>query len=467
MKVTGQVQEHFLNNEKDAVESCMTISGVGFSGRAQTNGILFVKLKDWDLRKRPELRAKAVAERATKAFAPLRNALVFAFPPPAVIELGQATGFDFQLLDRGGLGHKKLMEARNELLGMTSKDTRLAKVRPNGLEDVPEYRVDVDWEKAGALGVPIASIHNTISQAFGSAYVNDFIQAGRVKRVFLQADAPFRMLPKDIEKLHVRNAAGKMVPFSSFASGHWTSGPSRLERFNGFPSLNIWGEPAPGGSSGQAMRAMEEIVPKLVQGTGFEWTGVSYQQRTTSSQAPLLYAFSAIVIFLFLAALYESWSIPISIMLVLPLGIFGAAMATWSRGLYNDVYFQIGFLTTLGLTTKNAILIVQFAKEWTARGAGLIEATVEAARLRLRPIVMTSLAFFFGVLPLAVATGAGGGAMKAIGTSVAGGMLTATLIAIFYIPLFFVIVSRMFGGKQPAERRPSAGPDSTVLPGGK
>ncbi len=443
-KVTNRVQEYFLTEEKDAVDSCMTISGVGFSGRAQTNGMVFVRLKDWDVRNRSNLRAKAVAERATKKFASLRNAMVFAFPPPAVTELGQATGFDFQLLDRGGLGHKKLMEARNELLGLASQDKRLTKVRPNGLEDVPEYRLDVDWEKAGALGVPINSIHSMISQAFGSAYVNDFIQAGRVKRVFVQADAPYRMLPNDIEKLYVRNNAGKMVPFSSFASGYWTSGPSRLERFNGFPSLNIWGEPAPGGSSGQAMLAMEELVPKLVQGTGFEWTGLSYQQRTTSSQAPLLYAFSAIVIFLFLAALYESWSIPISIMLVLPLGIFGAALATWLRGLHNDVYFQIGFLTTLGLTTKNAILIVQFAKEWTARGFGLVEATVEAARLRLRPIVMTSLAFFFGVLPLAVATGAGAGAMKAIGTSVAGGMLTATVIAIFYIPLFFVIVSRIF-----------------------
>ena len=311
-KVVDKVQRHFQENEKEAVESCMTISGVGFSGRAQTNGMVFVKLKDWKLRNRSDLRVKAIAERAMKAFSQIRNAMVFAFPPPSVIELGNATGFDFQLLDRGGLGHEKLMEARNQLLGMASKDTRLTKVRPNGMEDVPEYRVDVDWEKAGALGVPITSIHNTISAAFGSAYVNDFIQGGRVKRVFLQADAPYRMLPKDIEKLYVRNTAGKMVPFSSFASGHWTSGSPRLERFNGFPSMNIWGEPAPGRSSGEAMQAMEEIVAKLPQGIGFEWTGLSYQERMSSSQAPLLYAFSIIVIFLCVAALYESWPIPIA-----------------------------------------------------------------------------------------------------------------------------------------------------------
>ena len=303
----------------------------------------------------------------------------------------------------------------------------------------------------GALGIPIVSIHDTISEAFGSAYVNNFVQAGRVKRVFMQADAPYRMLPKDIDKLYVRNNTGKMVPFSAFTASRWTSGSPRLERFNGFPSMNIWGEPPPGRSSGEAMQAMEEMTARLPQGIGYEWNGLSYQERAASSQTFLLYAFSVIVIFLFLAALYESWSIPISILLVLPLGIFGAALATWSRGLHNDVYFQIGFLTTLGLTTKNAILIVQFARERMAHGEGLIEATLGAARVRLRPVVMTSLAFFFGTLPLAVATGAGAGAMKAIGTAVTGGMLTATLIAILYIPLFFVLVSRIFKGKQPGQ----------------
>jgi HAE1 family hydrophobic/amphiphilic exporter-1 len=462
-KAVDKVQRHFLENEKEAVESCMTISGMGFSGRAQTNGMVFVKFKDWKLRNRSDLKVKAIAGRAMKAFSQIRDAMVFAFPPPSVIELGNATGFDFQLLDRGGLGHEKLMAARNQLLGMASKDARLAKVRPNGMEDVPEYRVDVDWEKAGALGVPITSIHNTISGAFGSAYVNNFVQGGRVKRVFLQADAPYRMLPKDIEKLYVRNTTGKMVPFSSFASAHWTSGSPRLERFNGFPSMNIWGEPAPGKSSGDAMQAMEEIVAKLPQGIGFEWAGLSYQERMSSSQALLLYAFSIIVIFLCVAALYESWPIPIANMLMLPLGVFGATLATWSRGLHNDVYFQIGFLTTLGLTTKNAILIIQFTKERIARGEGLMEATLGAVRVRFRPVIMTSLAFFFGVLPLAIASSAGAGAMKAIGTAVTGGMLSATLIDLFYIPLLFVLVSRMFKGKQPGHTLDS-GPDSAISP---
>src|SRR5512137_1189817 len=330
--VVSDVRRHFQENEPEAVESCMMISGIGFAGRAQTNGLVFIKLKDWHLRNRPNLRAKAIAERATRAFSKIRNALVFAFPPPSVIELGTATGFDFQLLDRGGLGHQKLMEARNELLGMAARDARLTKVRPNGMEDVPEYRVDVDWERAGALGVPITSIHNTISAAFGSAYVNNFIQGGRVKRVFLQADAPYRMLPKDIEKLYVRNTAGKMVPFSSFASSHWTSGSPRLERFNGFPSMNIWGEPAPGRSSGEAMQAMEENVSKLPPGFGFDWSGLSYQERQAASQTGLLYAFSVLVIFLCLAALYESWPIPISILLALPLGIIGGVLASTWRG---------------------------------------------------------------------------------------------------------------------------------------
>lgn len=459
-EVVGEVQRHFQANEPEAVESTMTISGIGFSGRAQTNGLVFIKLKDWHLRNRSDLRVKAIAERATKAFSKLRSALVFAFPPPSVIELGTATGFDFQLLDRGGVGHQKLMEARNQLLGMAAKDARLTKVRPNGMEDVPEYRLDVDWERAGALGVPITSIHNTISAAFGSSYVNNFIQAGRVKRVFLQADAPYRMLPKDVEKLYVRNATGKMVPFSAFASAYWTSGPPRLERFNGFASMNIQGEPAPGKSSGEAMAAMEEIVAKLPQGIGFEWTGLSYQERMGGSQAPLLYAFSVIVIFLCVAALYESWPIPLANLLMLPLGVFGAALATWSRGMHNDVYFQIGFLTTLGLTTKNAILIIQFAQERMAHGEGLIEATLGAVRVRFRPVIMTSLAFFFGVLPLAIATGAGAGAMNAIGTAVTGGMLSATFIDLFYIPLLFVVVSRLFAARQPA---PVGGPHAAAL----
>ena len=450
-KVVAEVQRYFLENEKEAVESCMAVSGIGFSGRAQNNAMVFAKLKDWKLRDRADLRVKAIAGRAMAAFSKIRNAMVFSFPPPSVMELGNARGLDFQLQDRGGLGHEALMAARNQLLGMAAQDQRLTAVRPNGMEDVPEYRIDVDWEKAGALGVPITSIHNTLAAAFGSAYVNDFIQGGRVKRVYVQADAPYRMAPEDLEKLYVRNTAGKMVPYSSTAFGRWTSASPRLERYNAFPSLNIWAEPAPGKSSGDAMRAMEEIVAKLRKGIGLDWTGLSYQERMASSQAPLLYAFSLIVIFLCLAALYESWTIPISILLVLPLGVIGGILASSFRGLPNDVYFQIGLLTTLGLTTKNAILIVQYAMNKLQEGMGLIEATLEGAKLRFRPIVMTSLAFGFGVLPLVLTTGAGAGAQNAIGTSVLGGMVTGTFLAVFFIPLFYFVIYRLMERKRPGQ----------------
>jgi HAE1 family hydrophobic/amphiphilic exporter-1 len=444
-EVLKRVRTYFLESEKDAIEAVFTVSGISFSGRGQNAGFSFIKLKDWDLRRGADLKVGAVAGRAMAEFSKIRNAMVFAFAPPAVVELGQAKGFDFQLLDRGGLGHARLMEIRNQLLGMAAADPVMTKVRPNGLEDVPEFRIDVDWEKAGAQGVPVSSIHNTIAAAFGSAYVNDFIQAGRVKRVYVQADAPYRMLPTDLERLHVRNNAGKMVPFSSFASGHWTSGSPKLERFNGFPSINIVGESSPGRSSGEAMRAMEGFVRELPPGVGYDWQGLSYQERMSSSQAPLLYAFSIFVIFLCLAALYESWPIPIAVLLVLPLGVIGGVIASSLRGLPNDVYFQIGLLTTLGLTTKNAILIVQFAKAGVEQGMGLVEATLEGARLRFRPIIMTSLAFGFGVLPLAVATGAGAGAQNAIGTGVLGGMVTATVLVIVFAPLFFVIVETFIG----------------------
>jgi HAE1 family hydrophobic/amphiphilic exporter-1 len=454
-QVLDQVRSHFLVDEKEAVASCFTVAGRGFSGSGQNTGLAFVMLKKWNLRPGANLKVNALAGRAMGKFSQIRNAMVFAFPPPAVLELGRAGGFDFQLQDRGGVGHNALMAARNQLLGMAAEDPRLMRVRPSGLEDVTQYRIDVDWEKAGALGVPINAIHNTISSAFGSAYVNDFIQGGRVKRVYVQADAAYRMLPKDLERLYVRNASGTMTPFTSFAAGHWFQGSPLLERFNSFPSLNIWGESAPGRSSGEAMQAMTEIVAKLPRGIGFDWTGISYQERLAGSQAPLLYAFSVIVIFLCVAALYESWAIPFTNLLMLPLGLFGAALATWLRGFPNDVYFQIGFITTLGLTTKNAILIIQFARERMLQGAGLIDATLEAARLRLRPVIMTSFAFFFGVLPLAIASGAGAGAMNAIGTAVTGGMLSATFIDLFFIPFFFVLIFRLFKGKQAA---PASGP---------
>jgi hydrophobic/amphiphilic exporter-1 (mainly G- bacteria), HAE1 family len=333
----------------------------------------------------------------------------------------------------------------------------LTRVRPSGLEDVTQYRIDVDWEKAGALGVPINAIHNTIASAFGSAYVNDFMQGGRVKRVYVQADAPYRMLPKDLDRLYVRNAAGTMTPFTAFATGHWFYGAPLLERFNSFPAMNIWGEPAPGRSSGEAMQAMEEMVNKLPKGIGFDWAGLSFQERLAKSQAPALYAFSILVIFLCVAALYESWTIPFANLLMLPLGLLGATVATSLRGLPNDVYFQIGCLTTLGLTTKNAILIIQFARERRLQGAGLVEATLGAARTRFRPVVMTSLAFFFGVLPLAITSGAGAGAQNAIGTAVVGGMMSATFIDLFFIPLFYVLVCSLFQRKR---QQPLIEPDA-------
>ena len=458
-----QVRTHFLEDEKEAVATCFTLAGRSFSGAGQNVGLSFVKLKDWGLRTGAHLKVDSLLTRANSKFATIRNARVFAFPPPAVMELGQSGGFDFQLQDRGGVGHEALMAARNQLLGMAAQDPRLTRVRPNGLEDVSQYRIDVDWEKAGALGVPIDSIHTTISAAFGGAYVNDFIQGGRVKRVYAQADAPYRMLPKDLDRLYVRNDSGTMAPFTAFAAGHWFQGSPRLERFNSFPSLNIWGGPPPGRSSGEAMQAMEEISAQLPRGLGFDWTGLSYQERMAKSQAPLLYAFSIIVIFLCLAALYESWTVPISILLTLPLGVIGGVVASSLRGFPNDVYFQIGLLTVLGLTTKNAILIVQFAMAKVREGVGLVEATLEGAKLRVRPIVMTSLAFGFGVLPLAVANDAGAGAQTAIGTGVLGGMLAATFLATPFIPLFYVAVVQLFGKMKGAEKqKPGADPASPV-----
>ena len=446
--VLNEVSSYFLNDEKDAVESVMTISGASFGGEGQNVGMGFVKLKDWALRERKDLKVDAVIGRSTSRFSQIRRAVVFAFSLPAVAELGNAKGFDFQLQDRGGLGHEALMDARNEILQLASQDPRLRAVRHNGLDDVPQYHVNVDWEKAGVLGVPLASINNTISAAFGSSYVNDFIESERVKRVYVQADSPYRMVPEDLKNLYVRGNNNDMVPFTSFATGHWAYGSPLLERYNAFPSINIWGEPAPGRSSGEAMKIMESFVSKLSGGFSSDWTGLSFQERMAGSQAPLLYAFSILVIFLCLAALYESWPIPISILLTLPLGIIGGIIASSLRGLPNDVYFQIGLLATMGLATKNSILIVQFAKARVESGIGLTQATLEAARLRLRPIIMTSLAFMFGVLPLAKATGAGAGAQIAIGTGVLGGMLTSTFLVTIYAPLFYVMIYKLLGKKR-------------------
>ena len=449
--VISTVRSHFLENEQEAVENVMTVAGRNFGGQGQNLGMSFVKLKDWSVRQRPQLKVKAVAGRAMAVFSQIKEGQVIAFPPPPVMELGMATGFDFQLQDRGGLGHDALTAARDQLLGMAMKDSRLMAVRPNGMDDTPEYRVDVDWDRAGALGVPLSSIHSTLATAFGSSYVNDFIQAGRVKKVYVQADAPYRRLPEDVERLYVRNQQGKMVPFSAFASARWSLGSPKLERFNAFPAVNIQGQPAQGQSTGEAMTVMEELVAKLPQGISFDWSGLSYQERMATQQGPLLYAFSVFVIFLCVAALYESWTIPFVNLLMLPLGVFGAIVASSLRLMPNDVYFQIGFLTTMGLSTKNAILIIQFIKERMGRGEALVPATLDAVKTRFRPVLMTSLAFFFGVLPLAIASGAGAGAMAALGTAVCGGMLSATFIDLIFIPLFFVAVSDWFGEKpQPA-----------------
>ena len=445
-KVLDQVTHYYLNNEKANVESVFTVNGFSFSGQGQNSGMAFVSLKPWEERSGDENNVESIIARATRAFSQIRDGLVFPFNMPAIVELGTATGFDFELIDQGGLGHTALTQARNQLLGMVAKHPDLlVRVRPNGLEDTAQFKLDVDQEKAQALGVSLSDINETISAALGGYYVNDFIDRGRVKKVYVQADAKFRMLPEDINNLYVRSANGEMVPFSTFSSAHWIYGSPRLERYNGMPSMELLGEAAPGRSTGEAMALMESLAEKLPNGIGHDWTGMSYQERLSGNQAPALYAISLIVVFLCLAALYESWSIPFSVMLVVPLGVVGALLAASLRGMNNDVYFQVGLLTTIGLSAKNAILIVEFAKDLMDKeGKGLIEATLEASRMRLRPILMTSLAFILGVMPLVISHGAGSGAQNAVGTGVMGGMLTATLLAIFFVPVFFVVVRRRF-----------------------
>ncbi|HZE92026.1 MAG TPA: efflux RND transporter permease subunit, partial [Rhizobacter sp.] len=457
MKVLEKVEQHFLNDEKEAVASLFTVAGFSFAGNGQNMGIAFISMKDWSQRGRADLRVGAVAGRAMGAFAKIKDAFVFAFAPPPVRELGNASGFDLYLQDRAGLGHEALMAARNQLLGLAAKNPALVAVRPNGQDDTPQFQLDIDQAKAGALGLSVADVNQALGAAWGGSYVNDFIDRGRVKKVYVQADAASRMLPDDLNKWRVRNAAGDMVPFAAFASAHWSYGSPRLERYNGVPAVEIQGQPAPGQSTGTAMAAIEDIAKQLPPGIGFEWTGLSYQERLSGSQAPALYAISLLVVFLCLAALYESWSIPFSVMLVVPLGIFGAVAAASLRGLANDVYFQVGLLTTIGLAAKNAILIVEFARDLMQQGHELIGATLLAVRQRLRPILMTSLAFGFGVLPMALTTGAGSGSQNAIGTSVLGGMVAATVLGIFFVPLFFVFVRRWF-----PER--SAEPAAKALP---
>ena len=448
MKVVEQLEKHFLEKEQKTVEAVITVAGFSFAGRGQNMGLAFVRLKDWKFRQTPDLKAPAVAGRAMGAFSQFRDGLAFAFSPPAVVELGQANGFDFMLQDRGGIGHEKLMEARNQLLGMAMKNPKLKAVRPNGQDDSPQFKLDIDDVRAGALGVPLTSINEVLATAWGSSYVNDFIENGRVKKVFLQAEAKYRMVPEDINSWYVRNDKGEMVPFSAFATPRWKFGSPRLERYNGIPSVEIMGQAAQGISTGEAMAEMEKMAAQLPPGVGYEWTGLSYEEKNAGAQAPMLYAISLLVVFLSVAALYESWTIPFVNLLMIPLGLVGAITAVSLRILPNDVYLQIGLLTTIGLSTKNAILIIQFIKEQMNQGHELVEATLAAVKIRLRPVIMTSLAFFFGTLPLALTKGAGAAAQNAIGTAVTGGLLSATFIDLLFIPFFFVLVSRLFARKK-------------------
>lgn len=457
VEVLKKVEDHFLNTEEKTVNGLFTVAGFSFSGSGQNAGIAFINLKDWSLRTAPEDSVFAVAGRAMGAFSQIRDAQIFAFTPPSIISLGNATGFNFQLLDRGSLGHTALMQARGQLLGLASQDKRLIGVRPNGQSDTPQLQLTIDQEKASALGLSLADINSAISTAWGSAYVDDFIENGRVKKVYIQADAPYRMMPGDLDHWRLRNASGAMVPVSAIADFHWTYGSPRLERYNGISSAEILGQPAPGVASGEAMAAVEELADKLPAGIGYEWTGLSYEEQLSGGQAPMLYALSLLIVFLCLAALYESWTIPISVMLIVPLGVLGAVIAAIARDLPNDVYFQVGLLTTIGLSAKNAILIVEFARDLHDKGMGLVEATVEAARQRLRPIVMTSMAFSLGVLPLAISSGAGAASRIAIGTGVLGGMVSATLLAVFFVPLFFVLIVRNFSSKR-VETTPEIAP---------
>ncbi|GGY76911.1 efflux RND transporter permease subunit [Pseudoduganella plicata] len=460
LKTIEKVEQHFLQDEKANVASVFAVAGFSFGGNGQNTGIAFVKLKDWSERGGKENRVGSIVGRAMGSFSQLRDAMVFAFAPPAVLELGNASGFDLQLQDQGGVGHEALMAARNQLLGMASQNKALVGVRPNGQEDTPQYKITVDQQKATALGLTVADVNRVLSVGWGSAYVNDFIDRGRVKKVFMQGQADARMVPEDLNKWFVRNGAGDMVPFSAFAHGEWKYASPRLERYNGLSSVNVQGSPAPGVSSGVAMAEVEKMMAQLPAGIGYEWTGLSVEERESGSQTTQLYSISILIVFLCLAALYESWSVPVSVLLVIPLGILGTVIATWGFHLSNDVYFQVGLLTVVGLSAKNAILIVEFAKELQEAGRDLREATLEAVKLRLRPILMTSIAFGLGVLPLAVASGAGSGSQNAIGVGVLGGMLTATFLGIFFVPVFFVLVRSWFASRT---AKANGGTDAIVV----
>ncbi len=458
MKVLEVMEHHFLEDEKDSVEGMFGVLGFSFSGNGQNQVLTFVRLKDWEHRKSPDKSVKAIQGRAMGKFMQIKEAFAFAFFPPPVLELGTATGFDFRLVDRGGLGHEALIDARNQLLGMAMSNPNLTRVRPNGLDDTPEYHIDIDQEKASALGLSLADINASLSTVWGSKYVNDFIDKGRVKKVFMQGDAPYRMLPEDVNRWYVRNSENQMVPFSAFSTPRWEFGSPKLERFNGSPSVAILGEPAPGKSTGEAMQEVEKMLTKLPKGIGIEWAGLSYEERLTGSKSAALYAVALLMVFLCLAALYESWAIPFAVMMDMPLGALGVLAATQLRGMPNDVYFQIGLITIIGLSAKNAILVVEFAKERFDRGSTLIDAALHAVRQRLRPILMTSLAFGLGVLPLALSHGAGSGSQNEIGTGIVGGAITTTLLGLFFVPLYFVTVLHLFRVK------PTNPPEDTEMP---
>jgi multidrug efflux pump len=451
-EVLTEVRDYLAKDEKDSVASSFTINGFNFAGRGQSSGLVFVNMRPSEERRDPERSVFAVAKRAQERFASIKEGNVIAVVPPAILEMGNATGFDMFLQDNAGVGHTALMAARNQFLELAAQDPVLAMTRPNGMNDEAQYQVIIDNEKARALEVSIADINQTMSVAWGSAYVNDFIDRDRVKKVYVQGNEDSRLSPEDFDKWYVRNAKGKMVPFSAFATGKWIYGSPKLERYNGIPSIEILGQPAPGYSTGDAMRSVERIAAQLPAGVGMAYTGLSYEERQAGSQAPALYVLSLLIVFLCLAALYESWTVPVSVMLVVPLGVLGAVAATLLRGLSNDVFFQVGMLTTMGLAAKNAILIIEFAKDlYEHQGRTLIQAATEAARLRLRPIIMTSIAFVMGVLPLARAHGPGSGSQHSIGTGVVGGTLAATFLAIFFVPLFYVVVMKLFSKKSKSE----------------
>jgi multidrug efflux pump len=452
-EVLKQVEKYYMAQPE--IQDVIDIAGFSFTGQGQNGGLAFVHLKDWSQRHGAAHHVQAIIGRAFMALSQIKDAIIFPLNPPPIPELGTSAGFDFELEDQGGVGHDKLMAARNQLLGMAAQNPDVAQVRPQGMEDTAEMKIDIDWNKASAMGIAPADIDTALSANLGSAYVNNFVDGNRVQQVIVQLDAAFRMSPADIGKIFVRNSSGTMVPLSAFTTLRWTFGSPRLERYNGFPSMEIVGAAAPGKSSGTAMQAMENMAAKLPAGIGYEWTGQSYEERLAGSQAPALYTISLLVVFLCLAALYESWSIPVAVILAVPLGVLGALLAAHLRGLPNDVFFKVGLITTIGLATKNAILIVQFAINLQEQGKGLIEATLEAVHIRLRPILMTSFAFILGVMPLAVNTGAGSASQNAIGTGVIGGMAAAVVLGIFFVPVFFVVVRRIFKAR-PGQHDPQS-----------